>query len=224
MRQKGETLMQLEEHTEMAGLLAYFINLPDEKLLIVERKHWIVLCLPLLTLLSLSLPFYVSLYIIFGYFFRYPMIFVSGILAILCLTISLIVKIIIDWYFHLFIVSNKKILEVSYSPLFSYNANVVLLDQVRATEIDEKKRGILHELIDVGDITVTFDRPTHQEEFVFTNIQNPRKFAAQLSNTFASLNTTNEISTNFPVWFRSRSGGQTATPNRKIFTGYAVGG
>lgn len=216
--------MRPEEHTEMSGLLNYFINLPDEKLLIVERKHWIVLTIPILTLLGLTIPFYVSLYIIFEYFFHYPAIFISGILAILCLTISLIVKIIIDWHFHLFIVSNKKILELSYSPLFSYNATVVLLDQVRATEIDEKKRGILHELIDVGDITITFDRPTHQEEFVFTDIQHPRTFAAQLSNTFSSLSATNEMSSNFPVWFRSRSGGSTEEPNRKIFTRYSVGG
>lgn len=215
--------MLLEEHTEMSGLLNYFINLPEEKLLIVERKHWIVLCIPIVALFSASIPFYVALYLIFGYFFHYPAILISGILAILCVTISLIVKIIIDWYFHLFIISNKKILEVSYSPLFSYNANGVLLDQVRITEIDEKRRGILHELIDVGDITVTFDRPTHQEEFVFTEIQNPRKFAAELSKTFTSLSSANETSSNFPVWFRPRSSVSSAAPNKRIFTRYSIG-
>ena len=84
---------------------------------------------------------------------------------------SFITKVIIDWYFHLYILTSKKILEVWYTPLASHVVNDILLDKVSCTEIDSRVHGFLNELLDVGDVVITFDRPTHQEEFVLSDIE-----------------------------------------------------
>lgn len=185
--------------------LEYFITLPDEQLVLAERKHPVILCREIINIIALSIPFYLILFVLFDKLLHYPTLFISGILVVICATLSLIVKASVDWYFHLFIVTNRKILEVYFSPLYFYRINIVLLDQVRCTEIDEKKHGILNELVDMGDIVITFDRPTHEEEFILTDIQNPRKIAVLLNNMFSTLDA-NAIR---PIWFRAH---QTTAP------------
>ncbi len=59
-----------------------------------------------------------------------------------------------------------------YTPLYSHVVNDIFLDKVNCTEIDLSSQGFFHELIDMGNLTITFDRPTHQEEFVLQDIKN----------------------------------------------------
>jgi hypothetical protein len=178
-----------------------FVTLPDEKLLLVEKKHWFILVREFFLICSLSLPFSGIFFLISQQLLQNFSIFISGILLIVCVSITLIVKSIVDWHFHVYIVTNRKVIEVRYSPLFFYKTNVVLLDQVRCTEIDEKQHGLLNELLDMGDITMTFDRPTHQDEFVFQDVKNPRELANILNTMFASL----EKDTTQPIWYKKTS-------------------
>lgn len=46
------------------------------------------------------------------------------------------------------------------------------MDKVNCTEIDLSSKGFFHELIDMGDLTITFDRPTHEEEFTLRDVKN----------------------------------------------------
>lgn len=210
------------EQQHIPGPLSCFITLPDEKLILAERRHWIVLSTELTTIIVMSFPFYIVLYIVFVKLIHHPTLFISGVLVVASSTISLFVKTIIDWYFHLFIVTNRKILEVWFSPLFFYKINGVLLDQVRCTEIDEKKHGIMNELVDVGDIIITFDRPTHQEEFVLTAIKNPRKVAMLLSDMFSNLQT--NPTTAQPVWYHTSQNSISAALNKQIKGRFSLGG
>jgi hypothetical protein len=100
--------------------------------------------------------------------------------------ITLSIKSVIDWYFNIYIVTNKKITEICYKPLSSRQVSGILLNQVRCTEIDTKINGIINEFLDVGDIIITFDRPTHQEEFVLTDIEDPKRIETYLENSFSS--------------------------------------
>lgn len=45
------------------------------------------------------------------------------------------------------------------------------MDKVNCTEIDFYSKGFFHELVDMGDVVITFDRPTHEEEFVLRDIK-----------------------------------------------------
>jgi len=115
---------------------------------------------------------------------------ITSIIVVIISSLSISAKIVTDWYFHFYVVTDKRIIEISHAPLFSHTMCDVLLSQVRCTEIDVKINGIIHQLLDIGDIIVSFDRPTHQEEFVFYDIKDPRKIGAILGDEFTAL--TNE--------------------------------
>lgn len=158
------------------------LMLPDEKLVISKHMHWFVIALPLVVtvLLEILLIFFATFSLS-----HIPLYFSVVLLSVLTLTailLSRIAKVILDWYYHLYILTDRRILELSYCPLSSHLRNEVLLDQVRCTEVDVQTNGLLNELLDKGDVVITFDRPTHQEEFKITNIYQPTHLATLLEN------------------------------------------
>jgi hypothetical protein len=109
------------------------------------------------------------------------------------------VLLILQWLFNFYIVTNKKIIDLQYAPPLSHNLSTILLDQVRCTEIDMQKNGLLRELLDIGDVTITFDRPTHQESFVLKGIRHPEQVDLYLGDALTSLRSDTPIQ---PFWFR----------------------
>jgi len=148
-----------------------FLNLKGEKLLFVKRRHGFVLFSPIFLTISLSVIFTALSLLVFRYLIPSFPLFLISTLLILTGAMSIVAYSIVYWYFHLYVLTNRKILEVWYTPLFSHIVNDIFLDKVNCTEIDLDSHGIFHELIDMGDITITFDRPTHQEEFVLRDIK-----------------------------------------------------
>ncbi len=161
--------------------LQHFLELPEERVILYTRQHYLLLIPPLFLLtLSMSIFFSLSLAILsmtHVLYFLIPLLF-----CLIAFFLSSVTKIIVDWYFHLYVVTTHKLVEVSYSPFFIHKTNTILLDQVRCTEIDENKNGIFEEIFDFGNITLTFDRPTHSEEFVLYHISRPTAIAAKLRN------------------------------------------
>lgn len=174
----------MEEKSNTSVSVTSAFTPPGEHLLIVKRKHWFNLLFPIITTILFGIFSIVFLYFILLGFLFHPFLFIPVISAVFAIITAILMKIFIDWYFHLYIVTDRKILEVWYTPLFSHVINGILLDQVNCTEIDINTNGLLNEILDMGTITITFDRPTHQEEFSLTNIGNPRKIGMQLSNMF----------------------------------------
>lgn len=158
-----------------------FLTLRDEHLLLVKRKHPFVVAMPIFIIICLTLFFISSGFVVFQDYFSSSSLFFVTTLLLISIAISLVTKTIIDWYFHVYILTNRKILELCYSPLTSYIVNDVMLDRVSCTEIDLRSNGILNELIDMGDISITFDRPTHQEEFVLKDIQGSHQLGTYLT-------------------------------------------
>lgn len=101
----------------------------------------------------------------------------------------------------MYILTTRKILEISYNPLSSRIVNDVLLDHVNCTEIDLKTNGFFNELIGMGDIVITFDRPTHQEEFVFRDIEECQDLGKYLTRKLMDRQMQSMI---HPIWFRGR--------------------
>jgi hypothetical protein len=179
-----------------------FLTLGGEELLLVQRKHSFVVILPIL-FTSVSL----ALYLIGTYFFTIhtlssiPLFIITTLLGI-SIFLSLLTKIIIDWYYHLYILTNRKILEIRYTPLASHVVNDVMLDKVDCTEIDLRVNGFVHELVGMGDVVITFDRPTHEEEFILKDIQHSghiEKFLTRHLMDHAPKTTLR------PMWFRRPS-------------------
>lgn len=177
--------------------------LPGETAVLTTKQHVFAIIPPLIIAGILgTAAIFISL--IGGtYFHTSPLLTILFGAMLLILTLGLMAKILVDWYFHLYLVTNRRILEIAYKPFFSQDVNDVLLDQVRCTEIDVKIHGYIHGLMDVGDIIITFDRPTHQQEFILHNIKSPRKNGTLLGHL---LNTPKDFSTEQPIWYRDGSG------------------
>ena len=173
--------------TEVKHLeLDNFLTLVGEEAILAKRKHWFVLVVPIFFVLLLLFIFgstFLTLPLLVSPLFPYWII-LSGLIFIFTVSFSLITKIIVDWYCHFYIVTTKKILEVCHTPLSSSKVNEVLLDRVRCTEVDVKVNGIVNEIIEKGDVIVTFDRPTHQEEFILQDVKDPRSIGLFLSDIF----------------------------------------
>lgn len=153
----------------------------DEELIFASREHWLPMSLRLIRMIFIGMLFAIGFAFVFIAGLHSPPLAINSFLLVLLLTNSMIVRELIHWCFHLYIATNKQIIEVRYSPLLSHAINSVLLDQIRCTEIDVEMFGILPELIGIGNVELTFDRPTHKEEFVIRSIRSPRVIANMLS-------------------------------------------
>lgn len=158
-----------------------FLTLKEEHLLFVKRRHPFVVLIPILIIGLLTLFFISTAFVVFQEFLVSSSLFFVTTLLLISIGISLVTKTIVDWYFHIYILTTRKILELRYTPLTSYIVNDVMLDRVNCTEIDLASNGFFNELIDMGDILITFDRPTRQEEFVLKDIQGSHALATYLT-------------------------------------------
>jgi hypothetical protein len=157
------------------------LTFSDEKVFFAIRQHWLVLISSFVTTPLVCVAILFPSYFLTIWLINDVILFLlfSLLMASLCSTI--ILKSVIHWYFHVYIVTNHKLMEISYKPFFSEGVNEILLDLVRCTEIDIHTDGIINQLFDKGNVSITFDRPTHEEGFFLKDIQTPRKIGAILS-------------------------------------------
>lgn len=178
-----------------------FLTLRNEELLLVKRRHPFVIFFPILFTAIACMFFISGAYVLFNFLLFSPSLFFISMLIILSITTSIVTKMLIDWYFHMYILTNRRILELRYTPLTSFVTNDIMLDRVSCTEIDLQSNGFINELMDIGDVLITFDRPTHQEVFTLKDIQGHHELARYLTQ---QLMDGHEHIQMHPIWFRDR--------------------
>lgn len=178
-----------------------FLTLEGEKLLLVKRSHPFVVILPSIALFVLTLLLLIILFFFLIVLTSAVQLFLVSSLVIISLFFTFLMKCILDWHFHLYILTTRKILEVWYTPLYSYIVNDVLLDSVNCTQIDIQRNGLFEELLDMGDIVITFDRPTHQDEFVLRNIKQCYQLSTYLTKSLIETSANKDPGKN-QLWFR----------------------
>ena len=202
---KGEFFMKNGMITR--GNWNIFLTLREEQLLLVKRTHPFVVFIPIIIICCLTLFFISSAFFLFENIFYSPSLFYVTTLLLISIAISLTTKNIVDWYFHMYILTNRKILELRYTPLTSYIVNDIMLDRVNCTEVDLQSNGFFNEIIDMGDICITFDRPTRREEFVLKDIQGSHELATYLTQQL--LERTPQTDSLIPqqntIWLRQHS-------------------
>ena len=181
-----------------------FLTLKDEQLLLVKRKHPFVVLTPIIIICCLTFFFISSAFVLFQNFIYSPSLFYVTTLLLISIAISLSTKVIVDWYFHMYILTNRKILELQYTPLTSYIVNDVMLDRVNCTEVDLQSTGFFNEIIDMGDICITFDRPTRREEFVLKDIQGSHELSTYLTQQLLdnSPRSSSVLQQQNTIWFK----------------------
>lgn len=178
-----------------------FLGLKGEELYFVKRRHIFTLLYPTFIALFLTIVFVITSYFIFSIIIVSLPLFIVSLFLILSIAMSITTYTLIYWYFHLYVLTSRKLLEVWYTPLFSHVVNDVFLDKVNCTEIDVSSKGFLHELIDMGDVTITFDRPTHEEEFVIRDVKNCDELAKYLTQKIMD---TDRKGAEETIWLRDR--------------------
>lgn len=171
------------------------LSLPDEKIVIAKRQHPLIPIMTSLGMLSIGLFTIILVTLVLSITLQSFRLTFSSILVTLVLTLLAITKTVIDWYYHLYIVTTRKILEIKCIPFFSDMIDDVFLDQVRTTEVDTIIPSFIHELLDIGSVTVAFDRPSHDEVYTLANIKDPRGTANFLADSLEGLMRP------APVWF-----------------------
>ncbi len=180
-----------------------FLTLKDEQLLLVKRKHPFVVLTQIIIICCLALFFISSGFVLFQDIIHSASLFYVTALLLISIAISLSTKTIVDWYFHMYILTNRKILELRYTPLTSYMVNDVMLDRVNCTEVDLQTSGFFNEIIDMGDICITFDRPTRREEFLIKDIQGSHELATYLTQQLLdSAPQSTRMQQQNTIWFR----------------------
>jgi len=188
-----------------------FLTLKDEKLQLVKRKHPFVVLIPIIIICCLTVFFISSAFFIFQEIFYSPSLFYVTALMLISVAISLSTKNIVDWYFHMYILTNRKILELQYTPLTSYIVNDIMLDRVNCTEVDLQSNGFFNEIIDMGDICITFDRPTRREEFVLKDIQGSHELATYLTQQLLDApQSASMLQQQNTIWFRQHTAGNSS--------------
>ncbi|MEN9407621.1 MAG: hypothetical protein RLZZ455_837 [Candidatus Parcubacteria bacterium] len=168
--------MKIRKGVELpTPLYEHYASQPNEHLFLATRMHPYTLLLPGLFIVTLALMLSALSFLAALYGFIHSLHFFALLLAIWVTASLLFAGHVLLWRSHYYIVTSRKMIEIRGFPLLFYTINDILLDQVRCTEIDIKTEGILDTLLNMGDITLTFDRPTHQESFTIAHIHDPRR-------------------------------------------------
>src|SRR5258706_11506255 len=175
--------MDLNEMRQLQQSLGNFLTLEGEQLLFARRKHVRVLFVPIVTVFLFYFLFTITgFYVVHAIIPSHIVLFFAISLLLLLVTTSVITKIIIDWFFHLYIITNRKVLDVSYKPFFSKDVSVVSLDQVRCVEITAREQGIFKSVVNIGDVICHFDMLTHEDIFIMSNIASPEQVGVEVSD------------------------------------------
>ena len=192
----------------------------EERILFRKRQHWFLLIVPVFFSIIISIAATLSLYYFFILKTSQIGLFISSVFVVILIATSAIAKIVVDWHCHFYILTTNRILEVCYKPLFSNYINNVILNQVKSTEIDIEKAGIINQLLDMGNVIVTFDRPTHQEEFRLMNIKNPKEIGFLMSDV---LDIEKPDMMSSPMWYKSKNEENRFRITEEIFPGHSFG-
>ena len=190
------------------------IALDGEEIVFVQRKHWLVLIPPLFFLSFLSFLFFISINTILIFLSFDPFFLIINSFFMFTISATFFSQIITEWYFEVYVLTNRRLLEFRYTPLNSYTLNDVLLEQVRCTEIDTQTFGILNKYLDIGDITITFDRPTHQEAFTLYSIKNFHKLSQLLCTLLLPIQQ-KQTST---IWYKGDKTSRKMTPLSELLS------
>lgn len=146
---------------------------PDEKTILVVRKHWLTLfssmaILFFLTLLPFIIYFFIKSATWYYVFFSVYWFLVAVYFLILW---NLLFYNIIMYYLDIIIITNKRVIENEQNGLFKYTASEVELSKIQ--DISVKVFGPLAEFLDFGDMEI--QSAGTQTKFYFHTLPHPYK-------------------------------------------------
>jgi len=147
---------------------------PDEKVLLILHRHWFDILSQFILIFFLILIFFGS----FGLYFvsfnfsnnpNYRNLLLFGQNSFFLFIWLAFFVIWIDYYFDVWIVTNRRIVNIEQNGLFNRKTSELELEKIQDVTTDVK--GIIPTFFNYGDIQV--QTAGEQEKFLFHNIANP---------------------------------------------------
>jgi hypothetical protein len=161
----------------MKNIAAVFHQQPGEKVIMVLRRHPIVFLTDLAVILVLlAVPFagwfIIRIFwptVLGGLVSRPVLLLVAS--AYLLFTWLFLIEQFIEYYLDIWVVTDRKILDINQINLWSRTVAEVELDKVQ--DVTSEVKGILPSLLDYGNVYVQTAGET--ERFVFKQVRHPEK-------------------------------------------------
>ncbi len=150
----------------------------DEEVLIQVRKHWFIISIEMLAVVSVGiLP--IPLYLIVTNLFPVPFDIKAGILMslysgwLLCVWMALF-SVWTNYYLDVWTITNKRLISVDQQGLFNRTTGSFRLERLQ--DINITIRGIIATFLDYGDLQA--ETASNDREFVARNIPHPQELKA----------------------------------------------
>ncbi len=163
---------------------SHFVTFGDEKIILAARQHKFLLVLPVAVIGLVAFVSSVLLLTLYSGGFFSVQVFITLTMLLIVLMNAAVIKLVSDWYYHFYVVTSRKIVEVSCNPLFSRVISGILLEQVRITEVDVEVNGMVNDILNMGHVIIDFDRMAHEERFILLNIEHPHETSRLLAHSF----------------------------------------
>lgn len=152
---------------------------PDEKIIKIVRRHWTVILKPLFIILAyFALP--IVLNIIFNLYIPrlldfpyYPILVILGSVYVF-IGWYLLLAFFVDYYFDVWIITNKRIIDIEQHSMFERVISTVKLYRVQ--DLTAETKGFFHSLFNFGDLHV--QTAGEQKRFIFEEISHPNEVKA----------------------------------------------
>lgn len=142
---------------------------PDELIELFLRRHWVTNVPWIIVALILSiLPFIIVMVDVFlqlGLTTSLPIQISAGIIILWYLIITAyVIENFLFWYFNIYIVTNKHIVDINYSSLLSRSVVEVKLQDVESQKSGIK--GVIRQLFNFGDVIIETAAENQRIDFI----------------------------------------------------------
>lgn len=154
--------------------MLHFAN--NEKILIMLRRHWIILYVKIVAIIILTaIPFIFYPFIrgLLPWLTEYPrqnIVFLAAIIYYMFLWLYFF-KIWIDYYLDVWIITNQRIMDIEQNGLFSREMSEFSVHRVQ--DVTVEVTGVIATLFQYGDVHIQTAGEARQ--FIFKDVPNPYK-------------------------------------------------
>jgi len=161
--------------------------LPGEKILCVQRQHWIVLLEKILPTAAVTAVMLTGLFLPF---FQQSLVFLPNyyalqtylILVILCVFLIIETYNFLSWFYQFYIITTRCIIHIHFFRIGGFFFEEVFLSQVHQQEISRHASSLFYDLLGLFDVSIYFNELERKEPFIFKTPRNSEAIENLLEN------------------------------------------
>lgn len=151
--------------------------LPGEKILCLQRQHFVALLFPMLVPIITVAVLFILLFLYQSAVEFFPISAVMQLAVVLTMFSFLLVFetfTFMRWYYQFYIITSKCLLHIHFFRIGGYHFDEVFLEKTPIREIDKNAPNAFYDLFDIDDVYVHFQRLERPEPFIFVTPKDPQ--------------------------------------------------